>query len=353
MDIYKFFKQTKYKFFLLLIVLFSIIYSTKLHWEPYYNNLFTKYEYFHPAKGEDFVIGIEPFDYSHPPQFLHNILEIAFPDNKIIYSNNKKPNLIIRSEHIKTYQVKAKEYQKYNAPYITISSERYSIKPKRFRRNGLPIAEIVSATPKNSRQIYFPFMTWSGLKPEKIYTNNNRKKFLAYIASNCQPMRENLFAAIKKKNNHAQALGMCSNPNKTRFPGSWSELDKVYSNYNFMFAMENHAENGYITEKILNGFRSGAIPVYWGDTETVEKIFNPKSYINISKFKSLDEAAEYIINLNNNEDAIQKIRSEPIFKDNIIPEIFLINNKNNKSINNAANFIREKYFEQLDKNKIS
>ena len=38
---------------------------------------------------------------------------------------------------------------------------------------------------------------------------------------------------------------------------------------------------GYITDKIFNVLRGGAIPIYWGDTPTVERLVNPSAFINV------------------------------------------------------------------------
>ena len=37
--------------------------------------------------------------------------------------------------------------------------------------------------------------------------------------------------------------------------------------------MENQKGDGYITEKILNAFTSGAIPIYWGSSN-INQFFN-------------------------------------------------------------------------------
>jgi hypothetical protein len=336
----------------LILVVINAIYFSKIYWLPYYNYYFTRYDYSCSAEREDFIVGTEPHEHSSPPPFVTNILKKAFPKRKIIFDNNRKPHLIIRSEHIDPEEGSSKEYQKWNAPYITISAERWSIKKNRYRRNGPPIAELVSATPKYERQIYFPFLTWCGLAPKRVYTNNKRPKFLAYIASNCVKKRDHMFALIKSRNNAAEALGMCSNPQHRRLESgnSWLNLDKVYAKYKFGLAMENRQTPGYITEKILNVFRGGAIPVYWGDSETVAKFFNPKAFIDIGKFDDFEQAADYIIEVSKNPKKMRKMRRAPIFKNKAIPDFFKINQKQTKQTKAAAEFIKKEYFKFLDHN---
>jgi len=42
--------------------------------------------------------------------------------------------------------------------------------------------------------------------------------------------------------------------------------------------MENTAVDGYITEKIVDAFLSGAVPVYYG-SRTVFDLFNPNAFV--------------------------------------------------------------------------
>ena len=53
------------------------------------------------------------------------------------------------------------------------------------------------------------------------------------------------------------------------------------SEHKFSLTFENSAHLGYTTEKLLQGFSAGTIPIYWGDP-AVENCFNPKAFINIS-----------------------------------------------------------------------
>ena len=298
------------------------------------------------------MLGVEPHDYA-VPQFILNIVTLAFPDRNVVISNDRQPHLILRSEHIKTELSNSPEYQRWNAPYISSSYEYWTLAKHRYRKNAPPLAELVSRKPRKKREFYFPFIAWCGPSPERIYIDNKvRTKFLAYIASNCIKKRDKLFSLIKNKKDSAEALGSCSNPNKTKSPGGWEGLESVYARYDFGFAMENHQVPGYITEKILNVFRGGAIPIYWGDSKTVKNYFNPKAYIDVGAFDSLEEAADYIVRLSQDKKRINSMRNEPMFKDNQAPEIFNINtDPHHPLLEQAAQFIRSEYNTFLEKDR--
>ena len=53
------------------------------------------------------------------------------------------------------------------------------------------------------------------------------------------------------------------------------------SQFKFVISMENSSEDIYITEKLVNGCISSAIPIYWG-CKNVTQYFNSKRFINVT-----------------------------------------------------------------------
>ena len=51
--------------------------------------------------------------------------------------------------------------------------------------------------------------------------------------------------------------------------------EDIFRHYRFSLVMENKARIGYMTEKILEAFQAGSIPIYWGGNYS-HLIFNPK-----------------------------------------------------------------------------
>lgn len=93
-----------------------------------------------------------------------------------------------------------------------------------------------------------------------------------------------------------------------------SKMDFM-SNYKFSIAFENSSKPGYVTEKILHAFAAGTIPIYWGAPD-VARDFNPRSFINVHDYKSIDEVIERVKEIDNDKDMYLKICKEPIFDDN-------------------------------------
>jgi hypothetical protein len=57
--------------------------------------------------------------------------------------------------------------------------------------------------------------------------------------------------------------------------------------YMFSIAHENASYPGYFTEKILDCFATGTIPIYWGDPE-IGRIFNTDGIIMLNETFKLD-----------------------------------------------------------------
>lgn len=72
----------------------------------------------------------------------------------------------------------------------------------------------------------------------------------------------------------------------------FKEVDKkaeVLKDYRFCFAIENGSYPGYHSEKILDCFRMGVVPIYWGDSD-IDQVFNPAGIIRMksSFLESMD-----------------------------------------------------------------
>lgn len=96
-----------------------------------------------------------------------------------------------------------------------------------------------------------------------------------------------------------------------------TKQDKInfQKKYKFAIACENQSFKGYNTEKLLEAFASGCVPIYWGDPE-INKIYNSKAFINCSDFKNIDELKEKIIEIDNDNKKYMKYLKEPVFNEN-------------------------------------
>ena len=167
---------------------------------------------------------------------------------------------------------------------------------------------------------------------------NTRKHFLLYSNSYYVDYRENTANALSSIG-PIHALGKCegnvdavpqvvdakptecipfqdsSRPTSVIIP-DWTTRDdkrlnkQIFNEFRFVIAMESIKSPGYITDKIMNAFMAGAIPIYYGTTQ-IFGIFNPKAFI----FYDIDNpqlAIDRIAYLESNPDAYEQMLNEPI-----------------------------------------
>ena len=99
--------------------------------------------------------------------------------------------------------------------------------------------------------------------------------------------------------------------NNTIHSYDYDESVSIYKDYYFSVNMENEpgiSILGYISEKIVDGFLSGAIPIYMGK-EVVDRIFNPQSFMRVRLHDNI-RAANHIVELLKNKKLRDQMRKQ-------------------------------------------
>jgi hypothetical protein len=101
-----------------------------------------------------------------------------------------------------------------------------------------------------------------------------------------------------------------------------TELDKhnLMLGFRFTISMENSFFNGYNTEKIIQPYCAGSIPIYSGGLDT--SIFNKRSLILEQDYASRADLVDEILKINSSQCAWEDKLSEPLFCENKIPDQF-------------------------------
>jgi hypothetical protein len=299
------------------------------------------------------------------PRSMERILEFAFPEYKIVYKKDtSSPHLIVTGYYGQPEEAGAQ--QEVQAPYFSYSIENKSLRWRRFRATGYPFAEFVTRKKESDNFIFLPFFLYAYPSLKEILITplrdkpkaTPRKKQVAYIASDCTPEREGIFHALKVRLGENQAIGMgrCSTTPGHKAPGGYWMLDALLKEYNFVIAAENRNYKGYVTEKIINAYKVGAIPIYWGDAETVREFFNPDSFIDATRYASFEELADAVVRLTQNPRELQKKLRTPLFKNNKTPDFLLINEKKltpgaEKILGEMGQHFRKLYDQYVQKRK--
>ena len=153
----------------------------------------------------------------------------------------------------------------------------------------------------------------------------SKSKFCGFLASNPNgdPFREKIFNAINAYKKVDSGGFWLNNINERIGNGhNYNDKRKWLENYKFNLCPENSTYPGYVTEKIIQAYASGCVPIYWGDTTLCDKkyadkrfVFNPKAFISVHDFENLDSLVEEIERLDNDESAYFEKLKEPIFID--------------------------------------
>lgn len=112
--------------------------------------------------------------------------------------------------------------------------------------------------------------------------------------------------------------------NRLRNQSFWS-LHDYYHRYRFAMVFENKRLRGYVTEKIVNAFLGGAVPIYYG-TDDVFEVFNRDAMVFFDDTKP-NASINLIRDLTADEDAYDAMVSRPILANGTrtVEDVFSLN----------------------------
>ena len=130
----------------------------------------------------------------------------------------------------------------------------------------------------DDRFVYAPpaaNVTWVVPDKQKIY---EKSKLVSMVSSgksfsSGHTFRNNLMVSLKEKCPSLDIFGRSFRPFDTK--------DQVLADYMFSVTVENESYSNYYTEKLLDCFATGCVPVYHG-TPDLPKMFNPDGVITLT-----------------------------------------------------------------------
>ena len=146
-----------------------------------------------------------------------------------------------------------------------------------------------------------------------------QRDFCCRVVSNggiADPMRDTIFDALCRYKNVASGGRYRNNIGK---PEGVPDKGEFVSKFKFNLACENSSYPGYCTEKLLQAFAYGTVPIYWGDPDA-GRYFNPKAFINANSFSSVEELVDYVKKVDEDDELYYRMLTE----EKIIKEEFKI-----------------------------
>ena len=86
--------------------------------------------------------------------------------------------------------------------------------------------------------------------------------------------------------------------------------------HKFSIAFENCVSNYYTTEKIIEAFAAGCIPIYYGNPK-ISKEINTNAFINCHEFNSWEAVVKRVIEIDSDDILYQNMMHEPVFNESI------------------------------------
>jgi hypothetical protein len=183
-----------------------------------------------------------------------------------------------------------------------------------------------------SLQVYFLTMytlvvhhnttQWEWLIDPEKKRRSNQHEAIIYLTSNCSPFRqqaaENLSAVLPLEYGPGCRI---NTPNATLSAVATSRANfvqnyKVFSQYRYCLVMENSGRQGYMTEKIINAYLGGCLPIYYGSPADVYSVFSDQSLI----YYDVDDpqpALSLLRQLASNQTLYEERMSTPILRDGL------------------------------------
>lgn len=139
---------------------------------------------------------------------------------------------------------------------------------------------------------------------EKIKT-----EFCSFVVSNSagNPIRFKFFEELlkyKKVNSGGRYM------NNIGLQGGVPDKYEFQKKHKFSLCFENSSHLGYTTEKLVQGFAAGTIPIYWGASD-VGEIFNKNAMVIIKDNNDFSRALKQIIEIDENDDIYRTMLKEP------------------------------------------
>jgi hypothetical protein len=133
---------------------------------------------------------------------------------------------------------------------------------------------------------------------------HKRRKFCVAFIGKAYPFRMQALNLISSIENVEVYGAIARKDTRSKFQAS--------KDFRFVFAFENDLFPGYVTEKVIEAWATGAIPLYWGSDPL--NYINPEAIINLNDFSNFQEFLARITEVNGSSSLWERIASQPILR---------------------------------------
>lgn len=166
----------------------------------------------------------------------------------------------------------------------------------------------------------FEFKTRSLNEAKDILKNKEIFCNFIYGHESSHGMREELF---KKISEYKPVVSAGSFLNNTSTKGcSWMEKKRILLHSKFTIASDSVVYPGFVTEKIVDPFVAGSVPIYFGNPK-IDVDFNKNAFIWCKDISDIDRTVEEIKRIDNDDEAyIRMLSFNPLNDNNYISNMY-------------------------------
>lgn len=145
----------------------------------------------------------------------------------------------------------------------------------------------------------------------------SKQYFASFIESHDSEnnIRSTFFHALNARK-RVESAGSYLNNMENGLHVNWLDGSKIefQKKCKFSLCIEPLKHDGWIAERIVEGFDCDTIPIYYG-SPNIKEIFNPKAFINISDYPDFDSVIDRILEIDQNDELYMEMLRQPIFND--------------------------------------
>ena len=253
--------------------------------------------------------------------FLENLINISCEGNFVIIKNGENADVVISSVFGN------RRYAKEKTIFLIWENMRPDFRECKYALS----MDIDSYCGKNCYlPIWYSKIQWPGFKYKFLSDNNNphnqedlislnsliekrnleaikdKRKFCGIIAGNPEILRMNITLFISNFYKKIDGFGPAFNKFEKR------RKRDILKEYKFCLCPENSIYPGYLTEKLIEAWDAGTVPLWSGSNINVSNI-NQHAFLNYQNFNEMHEFIEKIIFLDQNMEEYIDIYEQPFF----------------------------------------
>jgi hypothetical protein len=256
--------------------------------------------------------------------FVKYLLDCAF-DSFVVVATEKEADIILTSHFFKRQPI----FKKRPAfPERTIAIIWENMRPNYELYRYSISSDFDSYGGRNCRvPLWYAQLNWPGIVPdqmEPMRQYNHGFEPLVDIDSLLRPRRRsqerNLFCCFVANNpelHRMLCLERLSSIGRVDIFGNVAGKPlraskyETLSHYRFNLCFENSIFPGYYTEKPLQAWAGGCVPLYFSD-RWFSRDFNTKAFINRIDFSTLDDFVRHVAYVNQSESALAELLDQPL-----------------------------------------